>query len=59
MQESTAQATDLANDILVGEANNHPVLGGVVLVFVLDDQAFAGIVVSLTLWNKQARECSD
>ncbi len=33
----------LTGDILVGEANNHTVLGGVVLAFVLYNQAFSGI----------------
>ena len=41
--------TDLAADIPVGEPDNHSVLGSVVLVLVLHNQSFAGIVVSLAL----------
>lgn len=37
----------LADHIAVGEADGEPVLGGVVLVLVLEDQALAGIVVRL------------
>ena len=44
-----AQVTDLADDVSVGESHNHPVLGGVVLILVLDDQSFAGKVISLSL----------
>ena len=40
---------NLGNDVTVGEANNHAVLGGVVLVLGLGDQALASIVVGLTL----------
>lgn len=40
---------DLGNDVAVGEANNHAVLGRVVLVLGLGDQALASIVVGLTL----------
>lgn len=40
---------DLADDVRVGEADDHAVLGGVVLVLGLDDQLLTGIVVSLTL----------
>merc|ERR1719187_2545637 len=40
---------DLAADVLVGEPDDHPVLGGVVLVFVLDDQALPGEVVGVSL----------
>lgn len=39
----------LTDDIPVGEPDDHPVLGGVVLVFVLDDKAFSGEVVGLSL----------
>lgn len=38
---------DLASDVLVGEADNKTVLGGLVFVFVLDDQTTTGIVVGL------------
>lgn len=41
----------LADDVPVRETDNHPVLGCVVLVFVLDDQAFTSKVVSLSLWK--------
>ena len=40
---------DLGNDVAVGEANYHAVLGRVVLVLGLGDQALASIVVGLTL----------
>ena len=40
---------NLAADVLVRNADNHAVLGGVVLVFGLHDEALAGIVVGLTL----------
>lgn len=39
----------LADDVLVREANDHAVLGGVVLVAVLDHQPATGIVVSAPL----------
>ena len=39
----------LAGDVAVGGAHDHTVLGGVVFVLVLDDQALAGVVVGLTL----------
>ena len=39
---------DLTNDISVGKADNKTVLWGVVLVLRLGDEAFAGVVVSLT-----------
>ena len=38
---------DLANDILVGKANNQTVLWRIVLVLGLGDEALAGIVVGL------------
>lgn len=38
---------DLGDDVAVGEADNEPVLGGVVLVLGLGDQALASIVVGL------------
>ena len=40
---------DLGDDIAVGEADNESVLGSVVLVLGLGDQALAGIVVGFTL----------
>merc|ERR1719348_2353212 len=40
---------DLTCDVLVGNPDNHAVLGGVILVLVLDDKTFAGIVVGLAL----------
>lgn len=40
---------DLGDDVAVGEADNEAVLGGVVLVLGLGDQALTGIVISLAL----------
>lgn len=37
----------LACDVLVGKADDQPVLGGIVLVFVLNNQLLAGEVISL------------
>lgn len=39
---------DLGDDVFVGEADDEPVLGSVVLVLGLRDQAFAGEVVGFT-----------
>ena len=39
----------LADDVLVGVTNNQTVLGGVVLVLVLSDEAEASSVISLAL----------
>jgi hypothetical protein len=39
---------DLSDDVAVGEANDQAVLGGVVLVLGLGDEALAGVVVGLT-----------
>ena len=39
----------LTGDVLVGEADDHPVLGSVVLVFVLDTETLSGIVVGFAL----------
>lgn len=41
-------SNDLAGNVAVGETNNEPVLGAVVLVFVLGDQPLAGTVVGLS-----------
>jgi len=41
--------SDLAADVGVGEPHDHPVLGGVVLVLVLDHQPLPGIEVGLAL----------
>merc|ERR1740123_1031813 len=41
--------SDLATDVLVGETDDHPVLGCVVLVLVLDDEALPGEEVGLSL----------
>lgn len=49
-------STHLATDVPVGETDNHPVLGCVVLVLVLYDQALAGKEVSLALWMKAQEE---
>lgn len=43
----------LANNIPVGESNDHPVLGRVVLVLVLDDETLAGEVVRLPLCREK------
>ena len=40
---------DLSDDVAVGETNDHAVLGRIVLVLGLGDQALTGIVVGLTL----------
>lgn len=40
---------DLSNDVAVGEADNQTVLGRVVLVLGLGDEALTGVVVGLTL----------
>jgi len=40
---------ELTDDVGVGEADDETVLGGVVLVLVLDDQALASIIVGLAL----------
>jgi hypothetical protein len=40
---------DLGDDVAVGEANDHAVLGRIVLVLGLGDQALASVVVGLTL----------
>lgn len=40
---------DLSDDVAVGETDDHAVLGRIVLVLGLGDQALAGIVVGLTL----------
>ncbi len=40
---------NLTDDVLVGRANNHPVLGRVIFVLVLDDETLASIVVCLAL----------
>ena len=39
----------LTNDILVSESYNQPVLGCIVLVAILDDEAFSRIIISLAL----------
>lgn len=38
---------NLADDILVGDADDETVLGGVVLVLLLNDETLASIVISL------------
>ena len=43
----------LANDVLVRESNDKSVLGGVVLVLILNSQSLAGIVISDTLTATQ------
>ena len=39
----------LADNVFVCEANNKPVLLGVVLVFLLDNKSFSGIVICSSL----------
>jgi len=39
--------SDLTTDILVGSTDNHAVLGGIILILVLNDKALAGIVIGL------------
>ncbi len=46
----------LADDIPVGETDDHPVLGCVVLVLILNDQALTSKVVSLSLWMEQTHQ---
>ncbi len=46
---ASLSVTDLAADVPVGEPDNHPVLGCVVLVLVLHDQALAGEIISFPL----------
>lgn len=40
---------DLADDVLVGEADNQAVLGSIVLVLGLGDEALSGVVIGLAL----------
>lgn len=42
----------LADDVPVRETDNHPVLGCVVLVLILYDQALTSKEVSLSLWKE-------
>lgn len=44
-----ASVSDLGGDVPVGQTHNQTVLGSVVLVLVLEDQALASIVVGLSL----------
>ena len=46
---------DLGNNVLLGETDNQPVLGAVVLGLVLGDQPLAGVVVSLTFTTTTER----
>ena len=41
--------SDLSDDNFVGEPDNQPIFGSVVLVLVLDDEPLSGVVVGLTL----------
>lgn len=43
----------LADNVPVGEADNHPVLGCVVLVLILDDKALTSKEVGLSLWKEE------
>lgn len=44
-----ARIGDLSGDVAVGQANDQTVLGSVVLVLVLENQALASIVIGLSL----------
>lgn len=46
----------LADDVPVGEADNHPVLGCVVLVLILNDKALTSKEVGLSLWKEETLE---
>lgn len=47
--------SDLSDDVLIGEADNHPVFGSVVLVLVLNDQTLSGVVIGFALcWAQQS-----
>ena len=48
IRDASEIRTHLTGDVTVGETHYKTVLRGVVFVFVLDSQAFAGIVVSLS-----------
>ena len=55
--------SDLTTDVLVGSTDDHAVLGGIILILVLNDKAFAGIVIGLTFtappeFNLEALEVS-
>ena len=41
--------SDLSDDNFVGEPDNQPIFGSVILVLVLDYEPLSGVVVSLTL----------
>jgi len=41
--------TYLTDDIFVCKTYNHPILGGVVLIFLLNSEAFSGIIICPTL----------
>lgn len=53
-----ARPSDLAADVPVGEADDQPVLGGVVLVLVLNNQALASIKVRFPLWSSREKRMS-
>lgn len=40
--------SNLASDVTVAQTDNHTILGGIVLVLVLNDQALTSIVIGLT-----------
>lgn len=40
--------TNLTSDIFIGQSHNKPVLRSVVLIFVLNNQAFSGIIISFS-----------
>lgn len=43
----------LADNVPVGEADNHPVLGCVVLVLILNNKALTSKEVGLSLWKSE------
>ena len=43
----------LSRDIFVCESHDHPVLGSVVFVLVLNTEALSGIIISNTLYNNE------
>ena len=50
----------LTDDVLVCETDDQSVLGGVVLIFFLNNKSFAGIVVCPALWNNFDKcNCND
>jgi len=42
-------AANLANDILVGESHNQPILRSIVFVAILNDETFSCVIIRLAL----------